>query len=84
MSDTIFKIPKLKGSSNYDIWSIKIEALLTKEGYLEVIAHNLSSLSEATRVLLQDKAIKATSFIKLALEDRPLLQVRYISNSYLL
>ena len=51
MSDTIFKIPKLKGSSNYDIWSIKIEALLTKEGYLEVIAHNLSSLSKATRVL---------------------------------
>ena len=84
MSDTIFKIPKLKGSSNYDIWSIKIEALLTKEGYLEVIAHDLSSLSEATRVLLQDKAIKATSFIKLALEDGPLLQVRYISNPYLL
>ena len=84
MSDTIFKIPKLKGSSNYDIWSIKIEALLTKEGYLEVIAHDLSSLSEGTRVLLQDKAIKATSFIKLALEDRPLLQVKYISNPYLL
>ena len=84
MSDTIFKIPELKRSSNYDIWSIKIEALLTKEGYLEVIVYNLSSLSEATRVLLQDKAIKATSFIKLALEDRPLLQVRYISNSYLL
>ena len=84
MLDTIFKIPKLKGSSNYNIQSIKIEALLTKESYLEVIAHNLSSLSKATRVLLQDKAIKATSFIKLALEDRPLLQVRYISNSYLL
>ena len=84
MSDTIFKIPKLKRSSNYDIQSIKIEALLTKEGYLEVIVYNLSSLSKATRVLLQDKAIKATSFIKLALEDRPLLQVRYISNLYLL
>ena len=84
MLDTIFKIPKLKRSSNQNIQSIKIEALLTKEGYLEVIAYNLSSLSKATRVLLQDKAIKATSFIKLALEDRPLLQVRYISNLYLL
>ena len=84
MLDTIFKISKLKESSNYNIQSIKIEALLTKEGYLEVIVHNLSSLSKATRVLLQDKAIKATSFIKLALEDRPLLQVRYISNLYLL
>ena len=52
MLDTIFKIPKLKRSSNYNIQSIKIEALLTKEGYLEVIAHDLSSLSEATRVLL--------------------------------
>ena len=52
MLDTIFKIPKLKRLSNYNIYSIKIEALLTKEGYLEVIAHNLFSLSKATRVLL--------------------------------
>ena len=52
MLDTIFKISKLKKSSNYDIQSIKIEALLTKEGYLEVIVHDLSSLSKATRVLL--------------------------------
>ena len=70
MPNTILKIPKLKGSSNYDIQSIEIEALLTKEGYLEVIAYDLSSLSEATRALLQDKAIKATSFIKIGFRRR--------------
>ena len=73
MSNTIFKIPKLQGSSNYDIWSIKIEALLTKEGFLEVIASDLSSYSEVTRTILEEKALKATSFIKLSLEDSLLL-----------
>ena len=73
MLDTILKTSKFKRFSNYNIQSIKIEALLTKKGYLEVIVHNLSSLTKATRVLLQDKAIKATSFLKVAVEDRPLL-----------
>ena len=31
------KFPKLKGSSNYDIWSLRASAQLTKEGYLMVM-----------------------------------------------
>ena len=41
MSD-ILKIPKLKGSLNYKIWSIRVEALLIKEGYLLVISKDLN------------------------------------------
>lgn len=52
MSDTIFKIPKLKGSSNQDIQSIKLEALLIREGYLEVIATDITSLDTEQHSIL--------------------------------
>ncbi len=80
----IFKIPKLQGSSNWDIWSIKIEALLTKEGYFKVIVSDLNDLPDDERDTLQEKAEKATSLIKLALGDGPLLQTRFITNPMLL
>jgi hypothetical protein len=48
MADTIFKIPKLKGSSNYDIWSIRVQAILVEKGYLEVIADNYIELKIIT------------------------------------
>lgn len=80
----IFKIPKLQGSSNWDIWSIKIEALLTKEGYFKVIVSDLNDLPDDERDTLQEKAEKATSLIKLALGNRPLLQTRFITNPMLL
>jgi hypothetical protein len=73
MADTIFKIPKLQGSNNYNIWSIRIESLLVREGYLEVITKNIALLEPKEHDLLQEKASKATAFIKLSLEDGPLL-----------
>ena len=44
--DNIFKLPKLKGSSNYDIWAIKLEALLTREGYLDVITLDINNYTK--------------------------------------
>ena len=37
MDNTIGKIPKLKGSSNYDLWAIRMQAILTDRGYTDVI-----------------------------------------------
>ena len=37
MQDT-FKIPKLKGSQNYDIWSIRIQAIITLTNGVELSA----------------------------------------------
>ena len=82
--DNLFKIPKLKGSSNYDIWSIRLEALITREGYLDVITSDINNYTELEQASLQEKALKATSYIILTLEDGPLLQVRYIKNPFLL
>jgi hypothetical protein len=87
MADTIFKIPKLKGSSNYDIWSIRVQAILVEKGYLEVIADNYidKALDDTTQISnLEQTATKATALIKLALEDGPLLQTRFIENPFIL
>ena len=82
MADTIFKIPKLKGSSNYDIWAIRIEAILVKEGYLNLITRDITTFTLEEQARLEDSAYKATSLIKLSLEDGPLLQTRFINNPY--
>ena len=88
MSDSeIFKIPKLKGSSNFDIWSVRLESILTKDSLIEYILadHTAASGSnEGTAVELAAKANKVTSLIKLSLEDGPLLQTRFIKNPYTL
>ncbi|KAH7557892.1 hypothetical protein BM1_05164 [Bipolaris maydis] len=31
MADSIFKVPKLKGSSNYDMWAIRIQSILIQQ-----------------------------------------------------
>ena len=77
MQDT-FKIPKLKGSQNYDIWSIRIQAIIIEKGYSNYILEDTSSN------ILEENALKTTAIIKLALEDGPLLQTRFISNPYTL
>ncbi|EMD84629.1 hypothetical protein COCHEDRAFT_1220041 [Bipolaris maydis C5] len=40
MADSIFKVPKLKGSSNYDMWAIRIQSILIQQdcGDIAVIA----------------------------------------------
>jgi hypothetical protein len=93
MADTIFKIPKLKGSSNYDIWALKIESIIIKEGYLDYIIADFSSSSaylesKENNIIksreIEEKADKATSIIRLSLEDGPLLQTRFIKNPFTL
>src|SRR3954471_17070427 len=74
------KLPKLKGSYNYDIWAIRIEAILVEKGYYKYILNNPTTNSNT----LDENAYKAAALIKLALEDGPLLQTRYLNNPFLL
>jgi hypothetical protein len=46
MSDSeIFKIPKLKGSSNFDIWSLRLESILTKDNLINYILADYTTAS---------------------------------------
>lgn len=78
-----FKLPKLKGSLNYDIQSIRITALIIEKGYSNYIARDLAVIYNNIEQLEED-ALKTTALIKLALEDGPLLQTRFINNPYTL
>lgn len=68
MSDKT-SIPKLEGSSNYDIWAIRMRALLTEKGYGKCLDPEIID----TPLEEQDKA---TALIRLALKDGPLLQTK--------
>ena len=37
MSESVLKISKLAGSANWDLWSIRMEAVLTEKGYLAIM-----------------------------------------------
>jgi len=37
MSESVLKITKLQGSSNWDLWAIRMEAVLTEKGYYDVM-----------------------------------------------
>jgi hypothetical protein len=93
MADSIFKIPKLYNSDNWDIWSIRIESILIEKGYLDVCEmsedayinsiQNLDPL-EAEKALVARRALslKALAYIRLALADGPLLQTKSIKDPY--
>ena len=75
--DSVFKIPKLKGSTNYDIWAIRIKALLTEKGFYHVfIANTIQDTPE-----YQQASVKASAIIRLTLEDSPLVQTQYIEDA---
>ena len=59
-------IPKLKGTENYIIWSIRTKALLVKED----LANPLEDYS------ISAKNSKALAIIKLLYKDNPLLYIR--------
>jgi hypothetical protein len=72
-SDRI-SIQKLKGASNYEVWALRTEAFLIKEGLKEAISSDLFDLEED----INDKAL---ANIKLLVEDGPLLQIQHISTA---
>jgi hypothetical protein len=94
MADTIFKNSKLKGSENFDIWSLRLESIIIREGtydyiltdYTSAIVYKEALESENTAKVteIEQQASNITAIIKLSLEDGPLLQTRFIKNPFTL
>jgi hypothetical protein len=87
MADSNLKIDKLQGSSNWDLWSIRMESVLIEKGYYEVMTTDPSSnaviaLNEADRAKYNGLSLKATAQIRLALGNTPLIQTKAIINPY--
>jgi hypothetical protein len=65
-------LPKLKGSENYIIWSIKIKAALIKDDLYTPIENPSIGV----------KNNKAISILKLYYNNRPLLYLKDIESAY--
>ena len=78
-----YQIEPLSGEKNYELWSIRMEALLAREGlskYITIADYGYSAIIEGGLLTEPDQnATKTTSLMKLNLYDGPLLQVRHIS-----
>ena len=68
------KILRLQGSSNWELWAIRMEAVLTEKGYYDVMIPAAGpSMSESDIILRNDRAKRALAYIRLALCDGPLM-----------
>ena len=75
--DKSAKIPKLQGQSNYEIWSLRMESVLIEKGFRSVMAGEKRETPEGL-VVQDEESFKALAYIRLALADGPLLQIRHI------
>ena len=86
-SNNPFKIQRLKGSNNYDIWSIRTEAILADKGYSTTIDTNPYPEKATQKAIdtlnkeIDEKSPKAAAIIRLLLEDGPLVQVKGIEKA---
>ena len=69
MASEKIAIKKLVGSSNYEIWALRTEAFLIKEGLKDAITKPITEISQE----INDKALAT---IRLLIEDGPLLQIQ--------
>ena len=72
MSDSILKITRLNGSDNWDLWAIRMEAVLTEKGYFSVMTDPQN--------IEEERKAKALAYLRLSLSDGPLLQIRNIKD----
>ena len=79
-------IESLKGEENYELWSIRIKALLASMGlinYITIQNYDIELMIEGENLVAKNaESIKTTSLIKLNCYDEPLLQVQHITKSY--
>ena len=81
-----YYIEPLRGEENYELWFIRIDSLLAREGLLNHIKYSDYDIEPVIeldeRVHQSSDSIKTSSLIKLNLCDGPLLQVRHINKPY--
>ena len=61
-------VTRLSGQANYDIWCLRMEAVLTEKG--------LAATIESDGVFTSEEDKKGLSLIRLALDDGPILHIR--------
>jgi hypothetical protein len=83
--DAKTRIPKLKGSSNWDLFKIRIRAILAEKGYISAIKPEKAFPKSTAKEILEEEkekraeiAIKASAIIRLNLDDGPLIQTKNI------
>ena len=87
MDSNPFKIQRLKGSINWDTWSLRMEAYLTDKGYVIAMIPSVfpKGTDEAVINVFEkeklEKSLKAAAIIRLCLDDGPLIQVKGIGSS---
>ena len=74
INDKKTTIVKLKGASNYEVWALRIDSVLIKEGLKEAIINSPPNVE-------QEKDEKALADIRLLIEDGPLLQIQHITSA---
>ncbi len=62
-SQTAFKFNRLKGSSNYELWSIRMESYLIEKGYGDTI-YDSARATRSTSTTATEVNEKATSSAK--------------------
>ena len=81
-----YNIQPLKGAENYEMWSLRIRALLAGNGLVSHVTipnHDIATVIEGEQpVLLSNEAEKAKSIILLNLADGPLVQIQHIEKPY--
>ena len=85
MDSTTSKIPKLKGSTDWDLWRIRLRALLAEKGYIDAIKPKKEFSKSTPKETIESyneerlsNSIKAAAVIRLNLGDSPLIQTKNI------
>ena len=82
------KIPKLLGASNYEIWAIRMEAVLIKDGFYEIMQGNAMDLSKPNEgdgqaytdyLHHQSRQRACAATIRLTLADGPTLMTKAVT-----
>ena len=81
-----YNIQPLKETENYEMWSLRIRALLVENdlvSHVTIPNYDIETVIENEQfVLLSNEAEKAKSVILLNLTDGPLVQIQHIEKSY--
>ena len=92
METSIIKINKLKGSRDFEVWALRMEAFLTEKDYHDVMVDptppevkkddpESQKAFEAYWAKRNIRSTKACALIRLTLDDGPLIQTRGITDA---
>ena len=81
-----YNIQSLKSAENYEMWSLRIRALLVENdlvSYVTILNHNIATIIENEQsILLSNEIEKTKSIILLTLVNESLIQIQHIEKLY--